>query len=193
MEELKEEHVKEILSKVCTRKTFSAVQPFNVNAKWRLVAPGLETAYYYQKWKENSNPDLSPSSVMFSTVNHNDLEHNHAFEHRKIAEMSEKQKTANWPQRLKNHCIYLTKDRLHDTEAYDFWLRTSAGQQRTFEDFLCFGEKAFGDCVQETGRHEHNDECLSNVQVEGSYGDVKSKSECSEDKVIIQVLRDFSL
>lgn len=43
VDELKAEDVRNILNKVCRRKTFSSVQPIYLNGKWRLVASGLET------------------------------------------------------------------------------------------------------------------------------------------------------
>ena len=157
--ELKPEEVKEILNKVCRRKTFSSVQPLYINGKWRLAAQGLETAHYYNKFK-NNNKD-NPSSFVISLPNHDDLEFT-TFKENKFpinVDLNDQHRLkhdnlyTNWPQRLKNHCIYLTTDRLHETEAYDLWLRTSAGQLRTFEDFLCFGEAVFGHCINEMPDH----------------------------------------
>ena len=71
--ELKPEEVKEILNKVCRRKTFSSVQPLYINGKWRLAAQGLETAHYYNKFK-NNNKDNPSSFVVISLPNHDDLE-----------------------------------------------------------------------------------------------------------------------
>ena len=93
----------------------------------------------------------------------------------------------NWPQRIKNHCIYLTNDRLHEEETYDIWLRTSAGQLRTFEDFLCFGEKVFGDCVEEMEEDiTISDASISSYKNEGSYLEDK----VSKNKMILYIVFD---
>lgn len=179
--------MKEILKKVCRRKTFSSVQPIYLNGKWRLAAPGLETAFYYNRLKQTDHKDNSknqadnkadPLKFVINTPHNGGLEVG-SFKAYKSATNGKTKHSilhVNWPQRIKNHCIYLTADRLHETEAYDLWLRTSAGQLRTFEDFLCFGEKVFGDCVEDV------DDITSINQHGGSYSDATLRT-FGEEKV----------
>ncbi len=48
-----------------------------------------------------------------------------------------------------NHCRYFATDKLVDDEIYDMWLRISAGPGGDpFEQFLCFGEGVFADCLR---------------------------------------------
>ena len=185
LEELDSDHVKEILHKVCRRKTFTTVKPIFLNGKWRLAAPGLETAFYYNKLRKRTKEQRSDPII--NTPHKSEMEsyslnsyHNAINGHTKHSSLH-----TDWPQRLKNHCIYITTDRLHEAEAYDLWLRTSAGQLRTFEDFLCFGEHVFGDCVEPL-----ENDIVKNTHVfspsyknEGSYSESKSNFEKNEDKV----------
>ena len=185
--------MREILNRVCRRKTFSSVLPIFLNGKWRIAAPGLETAFYYNKYKARNFDKENPLHYIIYTPHDNDEVHFGTFEaYKAAADTSEKHISlkTNWPQRIKNHCIYLTNDRLHEEETYDIWLRTSAGQLRTFEDFLCFGEKVFGDCVEEIEEDiTISDSFSSPYKNEGSYLDTRSASDGSEDKVSKNVIR----
>ena len=183
--------MREILNKVCRRKTFSSVQPIFLNGEWRIAAPGLETAFYYNKLKKPSLNKENPFHYIISTPHNNDGIDFGTFEaYKAAADESEKHPSLkiNWPQRMKNHCIYLTNDRLHKEETYDIWLRTSAGQLRTFEDFLCFGENVFGDCVEEMEEDiTFSDTSLPSFKNEGSYLDTRSSS---VDKVSKHEMRE---
>ena len=177
--------MREILNKVCRRKTFSSVQPIFLNGEWRIAAAGLETAFYYNRYqKAPTSGKENPFHYIISTPHKTDgIDFGTFAEYKAAADGSEKHPILkiNWPQRIKNHCIYLTNDRLHEEETYDIWLRTSAGQLRTFEDFLCFGEKVFGDCVEEMEEDiTISDASLSSFKSEGSYLDTRSSP---EDKV----------
>ena len=185
LEELDPEHIKEILNKVCRRKTFSSVKPIFLNGKWRLAAPGLETAFYYNKLRKTTKEQSSDPII--NTPHKSEMETYSLNSYQDAINGDTKHSSlhTDWPQRIKNHCIYITTDRLHETEAYDLWLRTSAGQLRTFEDFLCFGEHVFGDCVEvlENDITKKSNVFSSSYKNDGSYSDTKSIFEVDEDKV----------
>lgn len=184
LEELDSDHVKEILHKVCRRKTFTTAKPIFLNGKWRLAAPGLETAFYYNKLRKRTKEQRSDPII--NTPHKSEMESYSLNSYQNAINGDTKHSSlhTDWPQRLKNHCIYITTDRLHEAEAYDLWLRTSAGQLRTFEDFLCFGEHVFGDCVEplENDIVKNSHVFSSSYKNEGSYSDSKSNFEKNEDK-----------
>ena len=186
LEELDPQNVREILNKVCRRKTFKDVKPIFLNGKWRLAAPGLETAFYYNKLR-NKNRKKRLSDPIINTPHKSGMDAYSLKSYQDAINGDTKHSSShtNWPQRLKNHCIYITTDRLHETEAYDLWLRTSAGQLRTFEDFLCFGEHVFGDCVEvlEDDISKISNTFSSSFKNDGAYSDLNSNFEVDEDKV----------
>ena len=79
-DELEPEHVREILNKVCRRKTFSSVLPIFLNGKWRIAAPGLETAFYYNKYKARNFDKENPLHYIIYTPHDTDEVHFGTFE-----------------------------------------------------------------------------------------------------------------
>lgn len=118
-EELADEDVSEVVGKVCHKANYRFVVPLRVRNKDRLAASGLETIAHLST--SLSAPDDSDSPDV------------------------------DWPQRLRNHCRHYV-DQLKGRDVYEMWLRTSAGMANTghgFEQFMCFGEGVYGDCVEE--------------------------------------------
>ena len=186
MAELQSDHVREIIHKVCRRKTFSTVQPIYLNGKWRLAVPGVETTYYLNRLRTTSraseNTKDDATQYIINTPHIDDGQAFGTFKDIKSKNTKHSVINKNWPQRMKNHCLYLTTERLHETEAYDLWLRTSAGQLRTFEDFLCFGEKVFGDCVEEIDDVFSSD-VSSSYKKDGPYSSSRLSFEDGDEKV----------
>ena len=192
------DHVKEILNRVCRRKTFSSALPIYLNGKWRLAVAGLETAFYYNKLKlRNADADNPLRHVINTPHNDNEVDLQELLAYKEAMQEKHPSLHINWPQRIKNHCVYLTTERLRETEAYDLWLRTSAGQLRTFEDFLCFGEKVFGDCVEEpieTQGIKPPGAFISSYKVDSAYSESRNQNfDDGADKVGLQDYIKYTL
>lgn len=145
-EELNLSEVSEIVNFVCSTRTFTTVQPFQMRDYHRLAAKGLETWNYWQKVSMIQNQDS----------------------------LDESTKPVDWPQRLSNHCQYFA-EKLQGLDIYDMWLRTSAGSREGYETFLCYGEAIFGDCLEWIPHHEKwpaGDEALSINGEEDSLGNM---------------------
>lgn len=153
LDELSEKEVKIIASYICNKKTFSDVKPFKFDSTTRLLTLGTETPILYQilldrmKSGESGSHDLDDSPDSFV------LDRFDSFES-KVLRGSTAEAKVDWPQRIENHCRYLVMERLRSKEVYEMWLRTSAASYQdfnTFEQFLCFGEYVFGDCLAKSG------------------------------------------
>jgi hypothetical protein len=92
--------------------------------------------------------------------------------------VAEEEDAADWQQRMKNHCSYYS-EHLKGLDAYDMWLRTSAGSKDSFEDFLCYGDQGvFGDCLDWIGAAEKwpaGDEAQEE-EVEEDFADMETTS-----------------